>query len=33
MGTIVINGENIRLLFIMILPIVWVIIYNLEEKE
>ena len=33
MGTIVINGENIRLFFIMVLPIVWVFVYNLEEKE
>ena len=30
-GTIVINGENIRLLFIMILPVIWVFIYNLPD--
>jgi len=33
MGTIVINGENIRLLFIMTLPIIWVFIFNLPDKE
>ena len=33
MGTIVINGENIRLFFIMVLPIVWVFIYNYEETD
>ena len=32
-GTIVINGENIRLFFIMTLPILWVFIYNLPEEE
>ncbi len=32
-GTIVINGENVRLLFIMILPILWVFIYNLETTD
>jgi hypothetical protein len=32
-GTIVVNGENIRLFFIMILPVLWVVIYNLPEKE
>jgi len=33
MGTIVINGESIRIFFIMTLPILWVLIYNLEDKE
>ena len=33
MGTIVINGENIRLFFIMFLPVLWVVIYNLPEEE
>ena len=33
MGTIIVNGENIRILFIMVLPILWVFVYNLEEKE
>jgi len=33
MGTIVINGENIRVFFIMFLPILWVIIYNIEVEE
>ena len=32
-GTIVINGENVRLLFIMILPILWVFIFNLETTD
>ena len=32
-GTIIVNGENIRLLFIMILPILWVFIYNLETTD
>ncbi len=32
-GTIVVNGENIRLFFIMILPVLWILIYNLPEKE
>jgi len=29
---IVVNGENIRLLLIMILAITWVFIYNLEDE-
>ena len=33
MGTIVINGENIRLLFIMLLPLVWVFIFNLPDSK
>ena len=32
MGTIVINGENFRLLY-NDSPIIWVIIYNIETKE
>ena len=32
-GTIVVNGENIRLFFIMFLPVLWILIYNLPEKE
>ena len=31
-GTIVVNGENIRLFFIMTLPVLWILIYNLPEK-
>jgi len=33
MGTIVINGENLRVLSIMVLSIIWLFIFNLEEKE
>jgi len=33
MGTIVINGENIRLFFIMTLPVLWVFIFNLPDSE
>ena len=32
-GTIVINGENIRLLFIMLLPVIWVYLYNLPDND
>ena len=32
-GTIVINGENIRLFFIMFLPVLWVVIYNLPDSD
>ena len=32
-GMITINGENIRIFFIMVLPIVWVFIYNLETTD
>ena len=32
MGAIIVNGENVRIFFIMFLPILWVFIFNLEEK-
>ena len=32
-GTIIVNGENIRLLFIMILPVIWVFIFNIETID
>jgi len=32
-GTIIVNGENIRLLFIMILPVIWVFIFNIETTD
>ena len=30
---IVVNGENIRLFFIMVLAITWVFVFNLEVDE
>jgi len=32
-GTIVINGENIRILSIMVLSIIWLFIFNLPDNE
>ena len=32
-GTIVINGENIRILSIMILSIIWLFIFNIETTD
>ena len=32
-GTIVINGENIRILSIMILSIIWLFIFNIETID
>ena len=32
-GTIVINGENIRILSIMVLSIIWLFIFNIETID
>ena len=32
-GTIIVNGENIRILSIMILSIIWLFIFNLETTD
>ena len=32
-GTIVINGENLRILSIMVLSVIWLFIFNLPDKE
>jgi len=32
-GTIVINGENLRILSIMILSIIWLFIFNIETTD
>jgi len=32
-GTIVINGENLRILSIMILSIIWLFIFNIETID
>ncbi len=32
-GTIIVNGENIRILSIMILSIIWLFIFNLETID
>ena len=32
-GTIIVNGENIRILSIMILSIIWLFIFNIETID
>ena len=32
-GTIIVNGENLRILSIMILSIIWLFIFNLETTD
>ena len=32
-GTIIVNGENIRILSIMILSIIWLFIFNIETTD
>ena len=32
-GTIIVNGENIRILSIMVLSIIWLFIFNIETID
>ena len=32
-GTIIVNGQNLRILSIMILSIIWLFIFNLETTD
>ena len=32
-GTIIVNGENIRILSIMVLSIIWLFIFNIETTD
>ena len=32
-GTIIVNGENIRIVSIMILSIIWLFIFNIETTD
>ena len=32
-GTIIVNGENLRILSIMVLSIIWLFIFNLETTD